>query len=62
MTLEADFFNDAWKKFRGSTPAEQRLWQDDIHDQIREVMSLQGSLIIERICELVPDNRPGVRS
>jgi len=62
MPLEVDFFNDTWQKFRGSTPTEQRLWQDDIHDQIREVMSLQGSLSIERICELVPDNRPGVRS
>jgi hypothetical protein len=62
MTLEADFFNDVWQKFRGSTPAKQQLWQDDIHDQILGVMSLQGSLSIERICELVPDNRPVVSS
>ncbi len=50
------------KSFAALRQPEQRLWQDDIHDEIREVMSLRGSLSIERICELVPDNRPGVRS
>src|SRR6266852_9053391 len=57
MPLEVNFFNDTWQKFRGSTRTEQRLWQDDIHDQIREVMSLQGSLSIERICELARVSR-----
>ena len=60
--LEADFFKGALQKFRGSTPAEQRLWQDDIPDQIWEVMSLQGSLSIEQMCELVPVSRAGVKS
>lgn len=60
--LEVDSFKGALQKFRGSTPAERRLWQDDIHDQIREVMSLQGSLSIERMCELVAVSRAGVRS
>jgi hypothetical protein len=44
---------------RGSTPAQQRLWGDGIYDQIREVMPLQGSLSIERICQMVPVSRSG---
>ena len=40
-------------------PAEQRLWRADIYDQIREVMSRQGSLSIERMCQLVPVSRAG---
>jgi len=46
-------------KSRGSTPAEQQLWRDDIYDQVREVMSRQGSLSIERMCQLVAVSRAG---
>ena len=37
---------------RASAPEERRNWRDDIYDQIRKLMSLQGSLSIERMCEL----------
>src|SRR5499433_1877472 len=53
------FFQRCLAKGRGSTPAEQRLWRADIYDQIREVMSRQGSLSIERMCQLVPVSRAG---
>ena len=53
------FFQRCLAKSRGSTPAEQRLWRAGIYDQIREVMSRQGSLSIERMCQLVPVSRAG---
>ena len=53
------FFQRCLAKNRGSTPAQQRLWRNDIYDQIREVMSLQGSLSIERMCQMVPVSRRG---
>ena len=53
------FFQRCLAKNRGSTPAQQRLWRDGIYDQIREVMSLQGSLSIERMCQMVPVSRRG---
>src|SRR5215469_1417653 len=46
------FFQRCLAKSRGSTPAEEPLWRADIYDQIREVMSRQGSLSIERMCQL----------
>src|SRR5499425_2104100 len=53
------FFQRCLAKSRGSTPAEQQLWRADIYDQIREVMSWQGSLSIERMCQLVEVSRAG---
>jgi putative transposase len=53
------FFQRCLAKNRGSTPAQQRLWRNGIYDQIREVMSLQGSLSIERMSQLVPVSRRG---
>jgi putative transposase len=53
------FFQRCLAKNRGSTPAQQQLWRNGIYDQIREVMSLQGSLSIERMCQLVPVSRRG---
>src|SRR5215469_2325215 len=44
-------------KSRGSTPEARRNWRDGIYEQIREVMLLQGSLSIERMCQLVPVSR-----
>jgi Integrase core domain len=44
-------------KGRGSTPEERRNWRDGIFEQIRAVMLLQGSLSIERMCQLVPVSR-----
>ena len=46
-------------KSRGSTPAERRLWREGIYDQIREVVSMQGSLSIERMCYLAQVSRAG---
>jgi hypothetical protein len=46
------FFQGCLAKDRCSTPAQQRLWRDDIYHQIREMMSLQGSLSIERMCQM----------
>src|SRR6267143_1228306 len=51
------FFQRCLAKNRGSTPGQQRLWRNGIYDQIREVMSLQGSLSIERMCQMVPVSR-----
>ncbi len=53
------FFQRCLAKSRGSTPAEQKLWRQDIYDQIREVMSLQGSLSVERMCQLAQVSRAG---
>jgi len=53
------FFQRRLAKSRGSTPAEQQLWRNGIYDQIREVMSLQGSLSIERMCQLAEVSRAG---
>ncbi len=58
-TLEVDFFQRCLAESRGSTPEERRFWRDGIYDQIREVMSLQGSLSIERMCELARVIRAG---
>jgi transposase-like protein len=58
-TLEIDFFQRCLAKNRGSTPERQRLWRDGIYDQIREVMSMQGSLKVERMCELARVSRAG---
>ena len=53
------FFQRCLAKSRGSTPAERQLWRDGIYDQIRDVMSQQGSLSIERMCQLAPVSRAG---
>jgi len=50
-------FQRCLAKSRGSTPEERRNWRDGIYDQMREVMSLQGSLSIERLCELTRVSR-----
>ena len=44
---------------RGSTPEERRLWREGVYDQIRGVMSMQGSLSIERMCYLAQVSRAG---
>ncbi|MFN2498843.1 MAG: IS3 family transposase, partial [Pyrinomonadaceae bacterium] len=44
-------------KSHGATSAEQKLWRQDIYDHIRGVMSLQGGLSVERMCQLVPVSR-----
>ena len=49
--------NEDLRKSRGSTPESRRFWRDGIYDQIREMMSLQGSLSIEHMCELARVSR-----
>jgi putative transposase len=45
-------FRPCLAKNRGSTPEARRVWRDGIYEQVREVMSLQGGLSIERMCQL----------
>jgi len=52
-TLEVDFFKGALQKIEARRQRKQRLWRNGIYDQIREVMSLQSSLSIERMCQMV---------
>ena len=40
-------------------PERQKLWRDGIYDQIREVMAMQGSLSVERMCQLARVSRAG---
>ena len=56
-TLEVDFFKGALQKVEARRQTQQRLWRDGIYDQIREVMPMQGSLSIERMCQLVRVSR-----
>jgi putative transposase len=51
------FFQRCLAKSRGSTPEARRNWRDGIYERIREVMPLQGSLSIERMCQLVAVSR-----
>jgi hypothetical protein len=53
------FFQKCLAKSRGSTPAEQQVWREGVHDQIRQVMPLQGGLTIERMCQLAQVGRAG---
>src|ERR1700736_696442 len=53
------FFQRCLAKNRGSTPAERKLWREGIYDQIRDVVSRQGSLGIERMCQLGQVSRAG---
>ncbi len=55
--LGSGFFQGCLAKNRGSTPAERRFWRDGIYDQVRELMPLQGSLSIERMCKLAGVSR-----
>ena len=55
-TMEVDFFKGACKKSRLDA-RKKRDWRDGIYDQIREMMPMQGSLSIERMCELTRVSR-----
>ena len=58
-TLEVDFFKGALQKVEARRQQSRRHWREGIYDQIREVMSLQGSLSIERMCQLAQVSRAG---
>ena len=53
------FFQRCLAKNRGSTPEQQQFWREGVYDQIRELMSMQGSLSIERMCGLAQVSRAG---
>src|SRR5579864_4695321 len=53
------FFQRCLAKSRGSTPAERKLWREGIYNQIRDVVSMQGSLGIEEMCQLAQVSRAG---
>jgi putative transposase len=53
------FFQRRLAANRKSRPQEQRIWQADIYEYIRGVVSLQGSLGIERMCHLAGVSRAG---
>ncbi len=57
--LEVAFFQRCLAQRRGATPAERQGWRAGIYDQIRDVMSRQGGLRIERMCQLAPVSRAG---
>src|SRR5262249_6793219 len=53
------FFQRCLAQSKGATPAERRLWREGIYAHIRDVMSGEGSLSIERMCQLAPVSRAG---
>ena len=57
--LEVDFFKGALQKVEARRQRKGKLWREGIYDQIREVMSMQGSLSIERMCQLAQVSRAG---
>ncbi|MGZ9151648.1 MAG: IS3 family transposase, partial [Nitrospira sp.] len=57
--LEVDFFQRGLAQRRGATPAERHSWRAGIYAHIRDVMSRQGSLSIERMCDLAQVSRAG---
>jgi hypothetical protein len=56
-TVELDFFKGALQK--GSTPEERYQSREVSTTKIEELMPLQGSLSIERMCQLAGVRRPG---
>jgi AcrR family transcriptional regulator len=54
---EVDFFRGALQKVEARRPEERRTGGAGIYDQFREVMSSQGNLSIERMCELTRVSR-----
>ena len=53
------FFQRGLAHRRGATPAERNSWRAGIYAHIRDVMSRQGSLSIERMCDLAQVSRAG---
>jgi putative transposase len=53
------FFQRCLAKSGGSTPEQRESWRNGIYDRIRELMSMQGNLSIERMCQLAGVSRAG---
>ena len=47
---EVDFFKGALQKVEARRRSKRKHWREGIYDQIREVMSMQGNLSVERMC------------
>ena len=58
-TLEVDFFKGALQKVEARRQSNTQHWREGIYDQIRELMSMQGKLSIERMCQLAGVSRAG---
>jgi len=56
-TLQLDFFKGALQQIETRRQQSGGSGCEGIYDQIREVISLQGSLSIERMCELAQVSR-----
>ena len=50
--VEVDFFKGALQKVEARRQRSRKLWRDGIYDEIQEVMPLQGSMSVERMCQL----------
>ena len=57
--LGGGFFQRCLAQRRGATPAERHSWRAGIYAHIRDVMSRQGGLSIERMCQLAQVSRAG---
>src|SRR4029077_14432252 len=57
--LGGGFFQRCLATSRGATPAERPGWRARIYAQIRVVMSRQGGLRSERMCQLARVSRAG---
>jgi len=53
------FFARCLAQNRGATPGEWKGWREGIYDQIREVMPVQGSLSVGRMCHVAMVSRAG---
>jgi hypothetical protein len=51
------FFQRCLAKGRGSTPEQRRLWRDGVFEEIRELMTVQGNLGVDRMCQLAQASR-----
>ena len=58
-TLEVDFFRHALQKVGARRLQEFQSWRQGIYDEIRTKMPLQGSLAVERMCQLAEVSRAG---
>src|SRR5262249_20492865 len=57
--LGSGFFQRGLAACRGATPAERQVWRAGLDAQIRAMMSRQGGLGIERMCQLAQVSRAG---
>jgi hypothetical protein len=59
MTQPVRVEHDGAFRLSNDPNAHGTLWRDGVYDQIQEMMPLQGSLSIERMCQLARVSRAG---